>query len=101
MLKIFLITSLISISNLASSQAAIYNLSYFDKTTNATQVEFYKNLADLNERVTTLNYNTEIFENVKISKIKLGGDSEIGSTFLPKNSEQTALVKRGGEGGGD
>lgn len=101
MLKIFLITSLVSISSLASSQAAIYNLSYFDKTTNATQIEFYKNLADLNERVSTLNYNTEIFENVKISKIKLGGDSDGGSTFLSKNTSQSTLVKRGGEGGGD
>jgi hypothetical protein len=102
MLKIIFISTLFSFSCLAGATENIYKITYTDRISEFNKSEFYSSVDEVSGRIAALKYNSDDFEHIKITTIKLGGgDAGGGSPLSKRGQEQIALVKRGGEGGGD
>lgn len=90
MLKLIFISLMFSCFSLANANETLYKISYKDKIEDADKVEVFNNLMDFNERVEAINYTPESFTNLKITKPVNNGKGGF-----------VALIKRGGEGGGE
>lgn len=101
MLKILLITLTTLISNTTMAKSSTFKVNYFDKINYIKQEECFNNLEDLNERIETLKYNLEIYENIEVSNNASSEKHIIMKSSPLKNSGSIELIKRGGEGGGD
>jgi hypothetical protein len=101
MLKILLITLTTLISNTIMAKSSTFKVNYFDKINYIKQEECFNNLEDLNERIETLKYNLEIYENIEVSNNASSEKYIIMKSSSLKNSGSIELIKRGGEGGGD
>lgn len=94
MLKILFISLLFSSFLTVKASETLYKITYRDKTEDTDKVEVYNNSSDLLERIEVIKYSPESYGNLKLSKATKGNVGVGDKGFV-------ALIKRGGEGGGD